>query len=348
MLRLLKEQEVYASRMELERASREIDKGQVDASPPGDITVSLHSSARCSQPNAVAESLWELVGLMESEHALLLKPLRLILVTAGIGDAVNHWNRALGLPESGVSQHPEGVVAGKHMSWGESAESARSIIILPDYIAVAVAANDSTARATVIHELGHVHDDFARGSATGFRQAQPPPRLNDWPRLCTYIAEEMTWSEYAAESIAAGYWAPNAMKSFAAHNSLYLAGVHSRLRRLVLNYNVGQLDLSSLWSRAVTDLSDLFAHLGRAAAHVGLAENHGAALDCAVNPGGEEACWKPVVERLLHELQALGAKSYSEWGGAPFCGLEDAIALGFEAAGFIPTYNDNNLHLKVS
>src|ERR1017187_3536143 len=106
-----------------------------------------------------------------------------ILVTANLGDAANYWNRVLGLPEAGVSNQPEGSVAGKHISWGSDKESARSIIILADGVAVGVAAFLSVAVPSVMHELGHVHDDFARGLTFGF--PQPPRRCNlsDWPGI---------------------------------------------------------------------------------------------------------------------------------------------------------------------
>jgi hypothetical protein len=159
-----------------------IDKAQIDLSPPGiDIIIQSWPSA-APAPAVGAESFFGLVRRVENEHALLLMPLRLILVVANLGEAVNCWNRALGLPESGVSQQPEGVVAGKQMSWGTTRESARSIILLPDYMAAAIALEVSAATATLIHELGHVHDDFARGLTRGFRPFQTPPQLNDWPR----------------------------------------------------------------------------------------------------------------------------------------------------------------------
>jgi hypothetical protein len=82
------------------------------------MTISFHSSARCSEPAVVAKSLLGLVQRVQTEHALLLDPLRLILVTANLGEAVNFWNRELGLPESGVSNQAEGSVVGKHMFWG--------------------------------------------------------------------------------------------------------------------------------------------------------------------------------------------------------------------------------------
>src|ERR1035441_10529792 len=105
------------------------------------MTISFHSSARCSEPAVVAKSLLGLVQRVQTEHALLLNPLRLILVTANLGEAVNFWNRELGLPESGVSNQAEGSVVGKHMFWGTDLESARSIVLLADGLAVGVAAD---------------------------------------------------------------------------------------------------------------------------------------------------------------------------------------------------------------
>jgi hypothetical protein len=324
-----------------------MDKAQIDLSPQRINVVIQSWFSTAPEPAVGAESIFGLVQRVEKDHALLLMPLRLILVTANLEEAVNCWNRALGLPETGVSQQPEGVVAGKHMSWGTSKESARSIIILPDYVAAAIALDAPAATATLIHELGHVHDDFARGLTRGFRPYQTPPHLNDWPGLCSYIAEEMTWSEYAAESIAAGYYTPEELASFERNDGSHLAGVHTRLRQSICKFLQGQLDFASLWSGSVTNLSDLFANLGRAAAHLPFAENEGEARGRLVAPDSEPVCWRPVVERLVGELSALREKDYSEWGPAPFSRLAEVVVLGFEAAGFFPAYNGNNLHVNV-
>jgi hypothetical protein len=324
-----------------------MDKAQIDLSPQGiDVIIQSWPSA-APEPTVGAESFYGLVRCVENQHALLLMPLRLILVTANLAEAVNCWNRALGLPETGVSKQPEGVVAAKHMSWGTSKESARSIIILPDYIAAAIALDAPAATATLIHELGHVHDDFVRGLTKGFRPFQTPPQLNDWPGLCAYIAEEMTWSEYAAESIAAGYWTPEQLASFERNDGAHLAGVHTRLRQSICNFLQRQVDFASLWSASVTNLSDLFANLGRAAAHLPFAENEGEALGRLVSPDSEAVCWRPVIERLVDELRTLREKDYSEWGPAPFNRLAEVVVLGFEAAGFFPTCKGNNLHVRV-
>jgi hypothetical protein len=324
-----------------------MDKAQIDLSPQGIDVIIQSWLGAAPEPAVGAESLVELVRCVESEHALLLMPLRLILVTANLAAAVNCWNRALGLPETGVSQQPEGVVAAKNMSWGTSKESARSIIILPDYMAAGIALDAPAATATLVHELGHVHDDFARGLTKGFRPYQTPPQLNDWPGLCAYVAEEITWSEYAAESIAAGYWTSEQLACFERNDGAHLAGVHTRLRQSICSFLQRQLDFPSLWSGSVTNLSDLFANLGRAAAHLRFAEDEGEALGRLVPPDSEAVCWRPVIERLVSELRTLREKDYSEWGPAPFNKLAEVVVIGFEAAGFFPTGTGNNLRVRV-
>ena len=326
----------------------EIDKAFIDASPPG-IDITIDSSARTGgqDPRVIAESLHRLLQRMGNEQPpLLLQPLRYILVTANLCEAVNYWNRALGLPEAGVSSQPEGSVAGKHMSWGNDRESARSIIILADGVAVGVATDLSLAITTVIHEFGHVHDDFARGLTIGFPQSARPRNLNDWPGICAHLAE-ITWSEYAAESTAAPYMTREDLQEFMANDPIHLAGVHKRLRQLIHSNKLGQLDFPSLWSRAVTDMSDLFANLGRAAARFPFAENGLQVRACFVDSNGEAAYWMPVVERLFDELTALDDKSYTEWGAEPFSGLVEVVSLGFQAAGFLPIHNGQNLHVRI-
>jgi hypothetical protein len=90
-------------------------------------------------------------------------------------------------------------------------------------------------------ELGHVHDDFARGLAIGFPQSRRPCNLNHWPGICAHLAD-ITWSEYAAESTAAHYMSGESLQELMANDPIHLAGVHKRLRQLIQNNKLGQLD----------------------------------------------------------------------------------------------------------
>ena len=325
----------------------EIDKAFIDASAPG-IDIVIDSSSRTGQyeRGAIAQALFRLLQRMENQQTpILLLPLRFILVTANLSKEVNFWNRELGLPESGVSNQTEGSVVGKHMFWGTDLESARSIILLADGLAVAVAADLSVAITSVIHELGHVHDDFARGLTMGFPQSRPC-NLNDWPGICAQFAD-ITWSEYAAESTAAAYMTREDLAELVLNDPTHLVGINKRLRQLIQSNKLGQLDFPSLWSRAVTDISDLFANLGRAAARFRFAENGEQARAGFVDATGEAASWKPIVERLFNELNALGEKNYSEWDSEPFRGLGEVMALGFNAAGFLPIPVGDGLRVKL-
>src|ERR1039457_898999 len=103
-----------------------VDKAFVDTAPPG-LNITIDSSAGTGglAPAAIANSLGGLgVRMGDAGPPLVLWPLRYILVTAKLGDAVNTWNRFLGLPEAGVSNQ----AVGKHISWGNDLESARSVI----------------------------------------------------------------------------------------------------------------------------------------------------------------------------------------------------------------------------
>jgi hypothetical protein len=141
------------------------------------------------------------------------------------------------------------------------------------------------------------------------------------------------------------HWFFNSSNVFS--QSAHLKGVHKRLQQSVWSFKLGQRDLTSLWSAAVTDVNDIFANLGRATARLRFAGSHEEALARRIDPDSEAACWKPVIERLVQKLQALGVKNYSEWGAEPLCGLKEVILLGFEAAGFFPTYDGKNLCVKV-
>jgi hypothetical protein len=321
------------------------DKAAIDAAPPGSMTIHADASARV-QASAFGEALLPLLQRIQNENALVLSPLRLVLLTAELGNMVSRWQHALGLPQAGVSQQPEGTAVGKTMSWGRDAESARSLIILADYIAAGVVASNSVAITSLIHELGHVHDDFSRGVVLGFRESQTPPALADWPRLSGDIGE-ITWSEYAAESVAAAHMTREDLLAFLLNDPLHLAGVDERLRQAVWSYKSRQLNLASLWNSSVTEVSDIFANLGRAIARLPFADNYEEALARLVHRDNGVTHWEPVIKRLVRELETLGGTSYSKWGATPFSGIQEVIAEGFQAVGLFPTYDGSNLHVGV-
>jgi hypothetical protein len=324
---------------------REVGRAAIDISPPGSITVHVDPSARLEAAVA-ADAIWRVLQQVQSEVKLVLTPLRLIVLSAKLDEVVSRWQRDLGLPEGGVSKQPEAVPAGKTISWGKDKESARSIIILADYVAAGVVANISVARASVAHELGHVHDEYQRGLVFGFPEASMPPTTTDWPKLCAYVAE-MIWSEYAAESVAACYMTSEDLQQLMLNAPVHLAGIHERLSAAIDGYKAGQRDLSSLWGGAITDVSDVLANLGRAIAHLPPVEEDTQVLTCLTTISNEAACWKPIIERVMQELQALATNSYSGWGPAPWRGLASTVALAFEAVGLLPTYRDGKLSLKV-
>jgi hypothetical protein len=328
-----------------ETSTREPDKAAIDASQPGSMTISADASAHV-QASAFGDALLRLLQRIQKEDALVLSPLRLVLLTAELGNVVSRWQRALGLPEAGVSQQPEGTAVGKTMSWGRDAESARSLIILADYMAAGIVMNNTVAISTFVHELGHVHDDFSRGVVLGFRDSQTSPASNDWPRICAYVAE-IIWGEYAAESVAASYMAHDDLRALLVNDPLHLAGIDQRLRQAVWSYKCRRQTLVSLWNGSVTEFSDMFANLGRAVARLAFADNYEESLVRLAHPNNEAARWESVVKRLVQELEALGSTGYSKWGSAPFSGLQEVIAEGFQAVGLFPIYDGGTLNVRV-
>ena len=324
-----------------ESGNSPVDKAAVDASPPGSITFSAEPPA-CVGPAAFAEAFQRLVERVQSQHTLALSPLRLVLLTPHLGDAAARWQHDLGLSIAGVSKQAEGVAVGKTMSWGSDEEFWRSIIILADYMGAGLVADNQIAVATVAHELGHVHDDFARAYLRGFQSSGPVPYAHDWPQLCVCIAE-ITWSEHEAETIGARYIPPEELRAYIENDVLHLAGVHKRLRELVQNYKLKQCDLGTLWQSAVTGISDVFANLGRATARLPLPEF----LDRFSILPNEAPGWKPVIERFSTEIHTLGDGHYANWEANPFRGLAESVALGFEAVGLFPNYDKDHLFVTV-
>lgn len=328
---------------QIQASMREMNKTEIDSSSPGSLTITADASS--IRPVGCVDVLGRILLRIRNEHALVLGPLRLILLTAELGNAVRRWQCALGLPESGISQQPEGIAVAKHISWGTDEKSARSIIILTDSIAAGMVVGNTIAISTLAHELGHVHDDFSR-LVLGFSEPLTPPNNNDWPSICAYLAE-ITWSEYAAESVGASYISTEYLCEFLVNDPLLLAAVHKRIRAAVWSYKLGKQPLVSLWNDSVTKLGDVFANLGRAIARLPFADDREKSLGRLVGLRDGVECWKPVIERLIQELKVLGDAGYPKWSANPFSRIQQVIVAGFEAVGLFPTYEGGSLHVRV-
>jgi hypothetical protein len=93
--------------MEQSSEATTLDKAAVDASLPGPVTISTDSSAHV-ELSTFADAFSCLFQRVQGEHGLVLHPLRLVLVTADLGNVTRRWQRAVGQPESGASEQPEG------------------------------------------------------------------------------------------------------------------------------------------------------------------------------------------------------------------------------------------------
>lgn len=125
----------------------------------------------------------------------------------------------------------------KTMSWGTDEESARSIIILVDYLPAGVTANNPVAVTTIA----------LRGVTLGFPQSQTPPMLADRPRVRGLLADK-SWSEFAAESVAARHMTQAGLREFPLNDPQYLLGIDERLRQALSRYKIKVCTLASLWS----------------------------------------------------------------------------------------------------
>lgn len=284
---------------------------------------------------------------MERHGTVLdLSPLRLILLTPELHNRAKDWQRQLGKPEAGVSQQAEGEVGGKTMSWGVDRSSARTIILLSDVLAAGAVLDMPAAVSTVAHEFGHVTDYFQRRLLYGFPETVMPPMSDDWPGICREAADSI-WSEYAAESAAAPFMGDQELEEFRENDVRYLAGINARVQQSVTKFKTGQISLVALWNSSVTNLFDLLTNLGRAAARLSCGQ-HGIAVGSRLAGVDGTAAWAPVIEKLFGELRSLGAKRYEDWSLEPFAGIENAVELGFHAAGLFPDYDYNGLRLRVA
>lgn len=321
------------------------DKAAIDAAEEGSWLIFAERAQIVSAEN-FSITVDRMLEQMEKHGTFLdLRPLRLILLTPELHNRAKDWQRQLGKPEAGVSQQAEGEVGGKTMSWGVDRSSARTIILLSDLLAAGAVLDMPAAVSTVAHEFGHVTDYFQRRLLYGFPESVIPPMNNDWPGICHEAADSI-WSEYAAESAAFQFMGNREIEEFRENDTRYLAGVNARVRQSVAQFKDGQTSLVALWNSNITNLFDLLTNLGRAAARVSLDESTSAAAARLAAADGTVA-WVPVIEKLFGELRTLRSKRYEDWSLEPFAGIEDAVELGFHAAGLFPDYDYNGLRLRV-
>jgi hypothetical protein len=322
-----------------------VDKAAIDASQAGSWLIYAERAQVVSSED-FSNTVDRILDRWEEHGTFLdLSPLRLVLLTPELHNRVKDWQRYLGRPEAGVSQQEEGEVGGKTMSWGTDRSSARTIILLSDVLAAGAVLDMPAAVSTVAHEFGHVTDYFQRRLIYGFPETVTPPMNNDWPGICREAADSI-WSEYAAESAAFQFMGGTELEEFRENDVRYLAGVDARVRQSVTRFKDGQISLVALWNSSVTNLFDLLTNLGRAAARVSPEESSSAAAARLAAADGA-AAWAPVIEKLIGELRTLRSKQYEDWSLEPFTGIEDAVELGFHAAGLIPDYDYSGLRLRV-
>ncbi len=298
-----------------------------------------------ADPEAIRGPLTDFISRTQTEQGLVLSPLRVIIMTSEVGESVRWWQAGLGLQVSGVSSHPEGAAVGKVLSWGDSKTSARAVLILWDSIVGAVAAGASEAQPALAHELGHVHDDYFRGITLGFPANREGVDVRDLEGIYALLAQ-ITWAEYAAESIAAPYAVQESLQQSVGSDLQHLEGIHGRLRAKVEGYRRGRIPLFDLWSESITYLSDLFANLGRLIARTSFLERSGA-LGIQLRPSGDVSGWATVIMTLGHELRTLRETAYRDWAEGAFRSLEQTVACGFETVGLFPHQEVEGVRLFV-
>jgi hypothetical protein len=319
----------------------EMNKAFVDEAPHGQITI--HFSEGCKVPATVCVTIQQYLQQTHEELRLCLDPLRLIVVASegGLGNLVSFWQQQLGGPDTGLSAQPETIPCGKIIFWGEDKESARSVILLSDLVAAGIQVRHPQAIASLVHELGHVHDYFARGLVNGFQKRSASLTTTDWPRICFCFAEQ-AWSEFAAEGAAAYYLDSIQLDDMNANDQVYLKGVFGRLRKIVLDHKAGRIDINSVWEEALTSIGDLFAQMGRIVARLQHTEHKSKHISKLVNFADGEPHWQPFMEPLVRELESLGSKTYAEW---TLSRIERVVPLAFHAVGLMPKWSNGILRI---
>src|SRR6266568_1046796 len=194
-----------------------------------------------------------------SANGLKLDSLRLIAVVIDMRAAALEWQRELGEPESGVSDTPHGVVAGKTITWmrrpGDPVPCA--VVIFNAELLPALLDRSGPALVALIHELAHVHE---QAMALNAGHGAPPGYTRDIPALRRCIAS-LIWEEYFAERFAASWIAEDDFD--VANWTLLVQEKHEHINALRSEFYRTR-DVQVFWDTAVTQIADAGQAIGRA------------------------------------------------------------------------------------
>jgi hypothetical protein len=272
--------------------------------------------------------------------------LRLVVVTCDIQGEIARWQRQLERPVS-ITANAEGVTAGKCLLWGSGdPENTYAIVIISEEIGIALVNGEylsgSRARALIVHELAHIHDNYNHLRVFGRTE---PPMNDDWGGIRHAIAIA-AWGEYFAESIAAPYFNDDASELQVTFVVELVSGCLHRTRQAISEFR-SHGDIGVLWQVAGDEISNMFCHFGRV---IGLMwkmyPNDDAVSDQLFDAIYRlSRSWGQVVRQLDRELNAIAGQH--EWDSQTCLSLEGVVARGFNASGLYPKIDGQGLSVNV-
>jgi len=326
-------------------------KEKVESIPFGNLSVSITGSNYWTASDRVHHLTDTISLLLEDAYIRASIPacallLRLVVVTCDIQGEITHWQRQLERPVA-ITKNAEGMTAGKCLVWGSGdIEATFAVIIVSEEIGVDLVNDEETlrnsAKALLVHELAHIHDDFIHLDTFGRSE---PPMNNDWHGIQHAIAIA-TWGEYFAESIAAPYFKDETSKLQMTLFFELINGCLHRIQQAISEYQSHD-DIVVLWQVAGGEISNMFCHFGRV---IGLLRSmypdDNTVLEQVFDTIFKlSRSWGQVARRLDLELNTIAGQH--KWDSQTFLGLEDVVARGFNSSGLYPMVDGWGLQVIV-
>lgn len=330
--------------------AKQFDKACVERIPPGQLALSIAGSPFWCERGR-AQLLFDTASatikrLIEDSIIPACGIVRLLVVTSDIENEIRRWQREVGRPEV-TSSNMQGQVAGKSLVWGTGElRNTYGIIILREEVALALIEapeeSQTTAKAILVHELAHVHDDYVQFRSFGPSQW---PMNNDWPGVRRFVALAV-WGEFFADFVAHHYLKGSNSQALSFSFTVLEQGIE-RIRVAILEYQTDG-DIGKLWQIAVDQLSRILNQFGRT---IGLLSARQDEMGLGIEALSQEARtksanWVAIIEGLSQELNQL--LSFPELDKGKIGALEDLVEQAFHVVGLRPRVTGQGLWLDVT
>lgn len=278
---------------------------------------------------------------VKTEYSHLnLKNLEGISFTSNFAEDVVEFQQAHNL-QVGFTNGDDGIAVAKVIDHVLNGEVYRRIFINSDIFFGMAHQNINTALNLLIHELGHIHDDNNKSLIFNENEMKIEHYADLKNILCTI--SNITWSEYAADYIAAGLAELELIDNRKNHVQALIKSVKCSVDSALYEYNYHRINKYQLF---VTLQETTHLLLKIAANYLGMM--HGKNLettDLSIIFG--KSYFIPVFDQLATELKSMMDR-FPEWKSIEeFKNLSNIILFLWECLGVQIKYDNEDIEVKV-